>query len=121
MTTNYSHDIATALLAVTGATMWILSRRYPSPDDADMAVSFIRVYHSVTKLAKISLIWILVAGVPRILFYMRFEWSEMAGDLQIVAVVIKHVVMFALVGTGLLHWSRLAKKVRVLQVKHNVM
>ena len=115
MSITYSHDIATAILAVSGATMWILSRNYQISENAQTENYFIRAYQSVTKMAKYSLIYILVAGVPRVIFYKEYEWSSIAGDLQIVAIIIKHVVMFLLVGTGFYFWIKLGKKVRLLK------
>lgn len=119
MVNNYSHDIATAFLAVSGATMWILSRKYQNPEDAEAETYFVKVFLSVTLIAKYSLLWILIAGVPRVIFYKQYEWSDMAGNLQVVAIIIKHIVMFLLVGTGLFYWSKLDKKVKILKIKHN--
>ncbi|MBI5101341.1 MAG: hypothetical protein HZB33_05850 [Nitrospirae bacterium] len=120
MTVNYSHDIATAMLAVSALTMWVLSGQYPASSDAKFELFYVKIYKTVTRVAKDSLYWILLAGVPRIIYYKEFEWSDMAGDLQIVAIVIKHVAMFTLVGAGTYFWSRLAKKVRTLKLKHNL-
>lgn len=117
MAVNYSHDIATALLAVSGAALWIISASYPAGAGAATAGYFTRVYRNVTRLAKFSLWWILAAGVPRIIFYTEYEWSTQAGDLQVVAIIIKHIVMFLLVGTGLFFWARLGKKVKQLTVR----
>jgi len=120
MVNNYSHDIATAFLAVSGATMWILLRKYQNPEDVETGVYFVKIYRSVTSIAKYSLIWILLAGIPRIIFYRQYEWSDMAGNLQVVAIIIKHIVMFLLVGAGLFFWSRLDKKVKTLKMKHSL-
>ena len=122
MTSNYSHDIATALLAVSGVTMWLISTAYSTVahKTKDMELLFIRVYQSVRKLARYSLEWVLIAGVPRILFYKQFEWSHMAGDLQVVAIVIKHIVMFLIVGMGLYYWTKLNKQVNDLKIKHQI-
>jgi hypothetical protein len=111
-TINYSHDIATAILAVSGATLWIMWATFPSDAGSTAAPHLIGIYHNITRLAKYSLWWILAAGVPRIIFYTEYEWSREAGDLQVVAIVIKHIVMFLLVGTGLFFWARLSKKVK---------
>jgi hypothetical protein len=119
MTSNYSHDIATAFLAVSGATLWILSRSYPESSGSGMGLYFVRVYQGVIRVAKFSLAWILIAGVPRVIFYRQFEWSNMAGDLQVVAIIIKHIVMFFLVGTGLFYWHKLDKRVRNLKIKYS--
>lgn len=120
MTVNYSHDIATALLAASGAAMWMLSSTYPA--DATPAVErfFVRAYRGITRIAKDSLYYILLAGVPRVVFYMQYEWSDLAGDLQVVAVVIKHIVMFALVGTGVYFWIKLGRRARELQARHGL-
>jgi hypothetical protein len=117
MTISYSHDIATALLAVSGAALWMISAFYPANAGPGTAKYFTAIYANVTALAKYSLWWILVAGVPRIAFYTDYEWATQAGDLQVVAIIIKHVVMFLLVGTGLFFWARLGKKVRQLTLQ----
>lgn len=122
MTSNYSHDIATAFLTVSGITMWLISKGYSASADQsdDMELLFIGVYHSTRKIARYSLEWILIAGVPRIIYYKQFEWSHMAGDLQVVAIVIKHIVMFLIVGMGLYYWIKLNKKVNSLKIKHQI-
>jgi hypothetical protein len=120
MTINYSHDFATALLIVSATTLWMLSLMYPLSEDAALELYFIRIYKGITGIVKSSLYWILLAGVPRIIYYRQYEWSDMTGDLQIIATIIKHIVMFTLVGAGLFYWSRLASKVRGLKLKHNL-
>ena len=118
MSINYSHDIATALLAVSGACLWMLSSLYPQEASISLERYFVAAYQGITRLAKLSLFWILAAGVPRIVFYTQYEWSDAAGDLQVIAIIIKHVVMFLLVGTGLFYWHTLAKRIQQLQLKH---
>ncbi len=117
MTISYSHDIATALLASSGAALWMLDRHYPSPASPGAERYFLKTFSGITRLAAYSLIWILAAGVPRVLFYREYEWADAAGDLQIVAIVIKHVVMFLLVGFGIFYWAKLGKRAKQLQ--HN--
>lgn len=120
MTNNYSHDIATAFLAVSGITMWILSRGCPASDSKDSEFLFIGTYESIKKVARYSLEWIIIAGIPRIIFYKQFEWSHMAGDLQVIAIIIKHIVMFFIVGMGLYYWAKLNKKVNYLKIKYQI-
>jgi len=115
MSVNYSHDIAAALLAVSGVAMWIMKADYPSPATAEAKTFFINIYHGIARIAKNSLIWIIVGGVPRVYFYTEYEWSSAAGDLQLIAVIIKHIVITLLVGTGLFLWSRLGRKAKELQ------
>lgn len=120
MVNNYSHDIATAFLAVSSATLWLLSRGYPGLSDPEGEEFFARIYLVVARLAKYSLAWVLIAGVPRIIFYRQYEWSDSAGDFQVVAIVIKHIVMFSIVGVGAVYWARLDRKVKYLRVRSNV-
>jgi hypothetical protein len=115
MTINYSHDIATALLASSGAALWMLSRHYPADATPAARRYFLGLYVGITRIAKGSLAWILLAGVPRIIFYTQYEWSDLAGDLQIVAIAIKHVVMFLLVGMGVHFWIKLGKLAKPLE------
>jgi len=116
MTINYSHDIATALLAASGAALWLLSRNYPADATRETERYCTATYRNISRIAKDSLYYIVIAGVPRVVFYMQYEWSDLAGDLQIVAVVIKHIVMFLLVGTGIYFWIKLGRKVKELNV-----
>lgn len=119
MVSNYSHDIATAFLAVSGAALWMLSAANPFSRGREEGMFFVRIYRSVLLTAKFSLAWILIAGVPRILHYKRYEWSEAAGDLQVVTIIIKHIVMFLLVGIGLMYWFKLERKVQSIEIKYN--
>ncbi|TAN40933.1 MAG: hypothetical protein EPN22_16610 [Nitrospirae bacterium] len=118
MATNYSHDIATAFLAVSGVAMWILSASHPAVGARSSDEFFIASCRSVTRIAKYSLIWILAAGFPRIVFYETYEWNDSAGDLQIAAIIVKHIVMFALVGAGIYHWARLERKTKKPALLH---
>jgi hypothetical protein len=113
---NYSHDVATAFLAASGASLWLLARNYPSEASPAAERYFLKIYRSITRIARDSLYYILIAGVPRVFFYLRYEWSDLAGDLQIVAVIIKHIVMFLLVGTGIYSWVLLGRRVKALQL-----
>jgi hypothetical protein len=120
MTNNYSHDIATAMLAVSGASLWIISRAYPASKTPAVDIYFVCINKSITRLAVFSLLWIVVAGVPRTIFYKQYEWYIEVGSLQIIAIIIKHVFMFTLVGMGLFYWAKVNKTVRRLKLKHNI-
>jgi len=112
---NYFHDVATALLLATSLVVWILAARYGDNEDPGVRDYFLRVYASVTKLAKFALYWVLLAGVPRIYFYMDIEWSHAVGKGQIPAIIVKHIVMAIIVGTGAHMWIRLSRKVKALK------
>lgn len=112
---NYSHDIATAFLFIAVVGLYLLSRTIPLVQTSGDRMAFIEVFRKLTLMAKVSLAWVLLAGVPRVVFYKQLEWSQMSGDLQVVAIIIKHIFMFLLVGTGIVHWRRLAKRVKEIE------
>jgi hypothetical protein len=112
MMNNYFHDVATGLLLASGFAVWIIARRYGNSQDRAVTEYFLRVYTSMTGLARFSLIWILIGGVPRTLFYRRFEWNTAVEHGQVTAIIIKHILAFAIVGTGAYFWIRLNKKVK---------
>lgn len=120
MVVNYSHDIATAFLTVSGLALWMLSRSFPDDGDRAARRRFADLYGKVRKMTRYSLEWVLLAGVPRIVFYRTFEWSNRAGDLQVVAIVIKHIVMFTLVGGGAYFWLNLHRKVKRLDMRQTL-
>jgi len=109
---NYSHDAAAALLAVSLAVVWMLSKNFPSSGDAALDFSFVRVYSGVARTARYSLCWLLIAGIPRAIFFREYESSRV--------MVIKYGVMVLLAGIGLLYWGRLSKKTGHLRSKLNI-
>lgn len=109
---NYSHDAAAAFLAVSLAVLWILSRNFPSSGDPALDVSFVRVYSGVARTARYSLFWLLIASIPRAIFFRDYGSSWV--------MVIKYGGMVFLAGTGLLYWGRLSKKTGRLRSKHNI-
>jgi sterol desaturase/sphingolipid hydroxylase (fatty acid hydroxylase superfamily) len=120
MAINYSHDIATAFLAVSGAMMLFLSKLHSVTSIRETDLVFVKIYEVIRKSARYSLEWILIAGVPRIIFYQQVEWSPMAGDLQVIAIGIKHIAMFLIVGVFLYYWANLNRRVKALKMKHQI-
>ena len=116
MINNYSHDIATAFLAVSGLSFWIIVKNYPM-HSGGLEGYFSISNKTIGRLGKYSLLWVLVAGVPRILSYKTHEWSSAAGELQVTAILIKHVVMFLLVGIGLFYWLKIRKRLKEINIK----
>lgn len=111
MMNNYFHDVATALLMASGAALWVLIKKYEGNTDPGVTAYFLRIYEGMTKLARFSLYWILIGGVPRTIFYKDFEWANAVGHGQIAALIVKHIMAFAFVGTGLYLWLKINRKV----------
>lgn len=112
MMNNYFHDVATALLMASAFALWALLRRYEaSPRDAGAARYFLEIQAAMKKLARFSLAWIVLGGIPRTIFYVEFEWANAAGRGQVAALAVKHVIAFAFVVGGAVLWARLRRRV----------
>ncbi len=117
MVVNYSHDIATAFLAVSVLAMGELFRRCPEAGDAELERYFIRLYKRITGMAKFALCWILLTSLPRTMYYADYEAFHAAGELQVLVIGVMHAVMIVLLISGFYYWMRLAKKVKVLKLR----
>lgn len=116
MMNNYLHDVATAMLACSGVVMWIIVRHFRfSTQDAGSTKYFLKIYQSVTKLARFSLSWILIGGIPRIIFYKDFEWANAVGKGQVPALIVKHILAFIFVGAGAYMWLKISKRIKEIK------
>lgn len=119
MMNNYFHDVATALLLASGIVMWLIAKKLGSSRDNAVIHYFLNLYNGITRLAKFSLAWIIIGGIPRTIFYTEFEWANAAGKGQITALIVKHILALIFVGSGAHIWIRLHKRVKELR-KHTV-
>jgi hypothetical protein len=118
MMNNYFHDVATALLAASAFALWVLLRRYEAgARGPEAARYFLEIQRAMAKLARFSLAWIVLGGIPRTIWYTEFEWANAAGRGQVAALVVKHVVAFGLVVGGVAFWRRLKARVRVVEAE----
>jgi hypothetical protein len=115
MMNNYFHDVATGLLMASGFAIWAIMRRYREPCSRETTEYFLRVYKSMTALAKFSLYWILLGGIPRTLFYKRFEWNTAVEHGQVAAIIVKHVLVFSFVFTGVYVWHKINRRVKEIR------
>jgi len=115
MMNNYFHDVATALLMASGIALWVIVKKMGNTNEKVVIDYFLKIYSDITRLARFSLIWILIGGVPRTIFYADFEWANAVGKNQVPALIIKHILAFTFVGIGAHIWIRLNKKVKTLK------
>ncbi len=106
MFSNYFHDLATAIFAVSAVTAYLLQRTLamqtaPAPLQP--------VVRGIQRMGYYSLAWTLVFGYIRGLTYRQYEWTEAAGRDQVAALVVKHVFLVALVIAGLVFLYRLRR------------
>jgi hypothetical protein len=115
MMNNYFHDVATALLLGSAVALWAMVKRFDPAGGPAVTRYLLRIHGAMTGLARIALAWIVLGGVPRVIFFMDFEWANAVGRLQVPALVLKHVLIFAAVGAGAALWLRLRRRMRELE------
>lgn len=115
MMNNYLHDMATGLLVGSGFALHAIMRIQASMNTPEATLFFLKTNSHMKKLFKFALWWVVLGGVPRTIFYTSFEWANAADKLQIPALAVKHVMMFAAVVWGIYAWRRMQKKVTLLK------
>jgi len=115
MMNNYFHDMATGLLVGSGFALHAIMRIQSSMNTPEATLFFLKTNSQMKKLFKFALWWVVLGGVPRTIFYTSFEWANAADKLQIPALAVKHVMMFAAVVWGIVAWRRMQKKVELLK------
>lgn len=116
MMNNYLHDVATALLAASAVALWAMLRRFEAgPRGPEAGRYFLEIAGAMTRLARFSLAWIVLGGIPRTIWYGDFEWANAAGRGQVVALAVKHVVAFVLVAFGVAFWRRLRRRLAAVR------
>lgn len=112
MINNYLHDLAAALLVASAVLMVIILKvavRYESGQkNVELVVA---IYQKVTRIALFSLGWIILGGIPRTIFFKRYEWWDAAGKGIVPVLLVKHALMFSLVGLGLILWLKVKKEI----------
>jgi hypothetical protein len=97
MLSNYLHDLATAVFAVSAVAAYLL-RRSLAMQAAPATVQ--PLLQGIVRLGYFSLAWTLFFGFIRGLTYRQYEWAEAAGRDQVAALLVKHVILVSLVIAG---------------------
>lgn len=106
---NYFHDVATATLLAAAVIMWVLERHAHSGNPADLA-TLARAYPLLTRFARWALVWVVLGGIPRVIFFNTHDLGAIRGDL-VPAIAVKHVVEVAAVVAGILLWRRVRARI----------
>lgn len=109
---NYFHDVATAVLLSSAVVMFVIARYVGDNPGEELKKFFISAYRTISKFAIFALVWIILGGIPRTIFFKRIEWPTAVGKGLVMALILKHVLMFSTVAVGVVFWLRLRFKVR---------
>lgn len=114
MLNNYVHDVATGLLLISA--LWIGWSAKSMGDDPPPPVveTFRRTYLRSLRFVWASLALIVLTGVVRTLNFMRFEWFPALGKGLVPILVLKHVLIFTILGAGIYAWVQLRRRLRTL-------
>lgn len=108
---NYFHDVATAVLLASAVIMWVLERRAASDGGAALA-GLASAYPLLTRFAWGAVAWIVVGGIPRTIFFSRYEWDPAVVHGIVPALIVKHTLMVVAIVLGALLWRRASRAVR---------
>jgi multisubunit Na+/H+ antiporter MnhC subunit len=105
---NYFHDLATALLLTSAVILWVLGRR-AERGGAPERKALAEAYPTLRKFAWGAFIWIILGGIPRTIFFTRYEWDPATVHGIIPALMVKHAFMVTAIVVGALMWRRMSK------------
>ena len=71
---NYFHDLATALLLSSAVILWVLGRQAEKGGAAERR-ALANAYPTLVKFAQGAFVWIILGGIPRTIFFTRYEWD----------------------------------------------
>ncbi|MDR3686224.1 MAG: hypothetical protein P4L93_04620 [Coriobacteriia bacterium] len=108
---NYFHDVATATLLSSAVILWVLGRQAERGGPEDRR-ALANAMPTLTRFAIGALIWIILGGIPRVIFFNTFEFIPAKDNGIIIDLAIKHVFLFAAVGAGAIMWLRMGKIAR---------
>lgn len=100
---NYFHDLATGVFFGCALALWAISRSLRA--DSARADALFPVYRTFTRVLWVSVGWILLGGIPRIIYFPEYEFVPALGKGIVPALIVKHAVMFAAVGVGIAAWT----------------
>jgi len=109
---NYLHDVATAVLIASAVLVWALDGA-AARDAGGRSGELLRAaYPRLVLVARVALVWIILGGIPRTIFFSRFEWDPAVVRGIVPALIIKHVLMAAGVAIGGVMWLRIGRRLR---------
>jgi len=114
MLNNYVHDVATGLLLISALWLAWTAKDLGESPSAEMIAFFKRSYGRCVRFVIGSIIVIILTGIVRTITFMDFEWQPALGRGLIPVLVLKHVLIFTMLGAGIYAWIQLRKRIHDL-------
>ena len=112
---NYLHDVATAVLLSSAVIYYVLARQAARGGEGERR-AFQHAYLTLRRFAWGALAWIIIGGIPRTIFFTRYEFIPADAKGIVADLAIKHVLMVSAVIAGSVMWIRMRKTVEKLGV-----
>jgi uncharacterized membrane protein len=104
---NFFHDFSAAGWVFGSVVLWMFLRKTAGTNKADeITVSLVKI---IMCLMRISFVGIVVFGVLRTVAYKSYEWSDAAGQGQILLLAIKHVIFTVIFLMGLIYYIKASR------------
>jgi hypothetical protein len=108
---NYLHDVATAVLLSSAVIFYVLARQARDGAEGEKR-AFARAYTSLTRFATGALVWIILGGIPRTIFFTKYEFIPAQLNGIVPDLIMKHVILVAMVIAGVTMWVRMGALAR---------
>lgn len=108
MISNYFHDLSVALLASNVLAVYYVGRYLDEhPNGQAMTAALFRKLSRVTYGA---FAYVILAGAVRAYYFEEFEWNPAVGRGQTAALVVKHIILFAVTWFGIVVHRRYQRR-----------
>jgi len=114
MLNNYVHDVATGLLLISALWLAWSARDLGDKPTAETVAVFRMSYGRCVRFAIGSVVVIVLTGVVRTVFFMDFEWFPALGKDLVPVLILKHVLIFTMLGVGIYAWWHVRRRLRSL-------
>ena len=107
---NWMHDFSAAGWIFSTFVLMKLIQQIDANEN--LKLSLLPVLKTMKMLMHYSLAGIVLFGIGRALAYKTYEWSEEAGDSQLVLLAVKHVVLTAVFVWGVIYYRKASKIIK---------
>lgn len=111
---DYFHDVATASLLASAVILLVLERK-ACAGGPERRAAFGRAFLELRKYALFIAAWIVVGGIPRVLYWERFEWAQAVANDIVPALYAKHVLQVLAIMAGAVLWVGLGRRAAALR------
>jgi putative copper export protein len=112
MLNNFLHDFGAAGWIFGTVILWSALRDEEYEGDARRL--FVRIVRSALLLMRLCLLGIVVCGTVRAIAYRQYEWSDAAGDGQVMVLVVKHILLTGVFAAGVFQYIKARGRAREL-------